>query len=163
MKAMANGASDGLPINLTTSTMTKLHTTTIIEHVIENIMDKPLHPDKHLNNNAILQMDIVNGATTNGLGGSGGHGGGPGGHNNASNGVSNGDLGDEDKTKENILESLRKAAKNNSASKLKLTPDQWKGIPTNRSVIKHVLAFLPTHHCFLLALNMATRNMTNFF
>ena len=141
MKAMANGASDGLPINLTTSTMTKLHTTTIIEHVIENIMDKPLHPDKHLNNNAILQMDIVNGATTNGLGGSGGHGGGPGGHNNASNGVSNGDLGDEDKTKENILESLRKAAKNNSASKLKLTPDQWKGIPTNRLVVKHGLAF----------------------
>ena len=46
-----------------------------------------------------------------------------------------GDLGDEDKTKENILESLRKAAKNNSASKLKLTPDQWKGIPTNRSVV----------------------------
>merc|ERR1719300_1241158 len=72
---------------------------------------------------------MVTGATTNGLGGPGG---GPGGHNNATNGVSNGDLGDEDKTKENILESLRKAAKNNSASKLKLTPDQWKGIPTNR-------------------------------
>ena len=102
-------------------------------------MDKPVNDLKHLNNNAILQMDMVNGATTNGLGGPGG---GPGGHNNATNGVSNGDLGDEDKTKENILESLRKAAKNNSASKLKLTPDQWKGIPTNRSVIKHGLAFL---------------------
>ena len=87
-KMNAVGNVNGQPINLTTSTMTKIHGQTIIEHVIENILDKPLH-DKHLNNN--VNNDVED----------------------EENGVSGRLMSkeDEEKVKETILESLRKAAK----------------------------------------------------
>lgn len=101
LNALNSGGGD-VAVNLTTSTMTKLHTTTIIEHVIENIMDKGSSGAsgdgtgvKHLNNNAVLQVDVE---------------------------------ADEDRTKEDILESLRKAARSNAQAKLNLS-DQWRGTP----------------------------------
>ena len=111
LNALNSGGGD-VAVNLTTTTMTKLHTTTIIEHVIENIMDKGTTSNngKHsgLNNNAVLQVDVE---------------------------------ADEDRTKEDILESLRKAARSNAQAKLNLS-DQWRGTPQpHRSVSHHCSSF----------------------
>lgn len=120
MNARAN--ENGQPINLSTATLTKIHGQTIIEHVIENILDKPLlepgepAPARLNNNHDRGGRDVP----------------GPPDSADDRHGPAQRIL-DEEKLKEKIYESLRKAAKSSGKDREEQSRE-WKTLANGAAI-----------------------------